>query len=252
MGKSHISVRKHMWWDPSEGEPSEPTSTVVLTSGRGHYVDIRVLKDKDVPISSLTLDTPSLEKLDWGFAGVSKELKPPSPDDESQVMEWIHWVDSRHLQKERGKPSSDVGHCFSLPNGDMLEKGSMKNPATGIVTEYEELWGDVEIETTPHAGNREKIVTVLRTVGSSSEHDSKASNGMVIRVGQFIQGIIVQDRQLALERWHYGGKWERQIRMGSSSLSLPCALLFEPSDLAEGEEVANHGVRWQVLEKQVG
>jgi hypothetical protein len=160
-------------------------------------------------------------------------------------MEWQHWVDSRDSSGRN--TAKDVGRCHPQPNGDTLELGSMINPETGTETEYEELWGTATIESTDPRGPKAKHVVVLQMVEKPPDNGTDSpSKGMAIRVGQFIQGIVVHNGLVTVERWTYDKGWLRVVRLGSAEL--PCSLLFDPSTLVEGEPISSGRFSWKVLE----
>ena len=85
---------------------------------------------------------------------------------------------------------------WARPNGDVLERGKMIKPGTGLVTTYEELWRDLEVEVV----GQEKTCTsvVLR-----AQDDGKGLRGMVIRVGGWCQGILKVGNDVTIERWQW-------------------------------------------------
>lgn len=257
MGKPHISVRKHICWDPyNGGQPSEPTSTIVLTSARNFYVDVRMLKADDTGAqSTMHGGQNSFAGLDWAFAGTSSTLRSPIAGDTAEIMEWQHWIDSRHPKEESKDEVRDVGRCYQQKNGDTQELGSMVNPDTGVETEYEELWGSSAIESTEPDTTR-KVAVVLQTVerprdGTDTNVDTVADcKGLVIRVGQHIQGLAIHNGNATVERWTYNRdrkQWQKVVCLGSSEL--PCPRLFDPIRVAQGEKLSCGRVSWQVMEQ---
>jgi len=92
----------------NNGEAAEATSTLVLTSPRGHFVDIRPLKKSGssltLPLPAVTRDivepsfgTIDLSGLQWAFAGKATTTDRP---DGSQHCAWTHLVDSQTLAVE--------------------------------------------------------------------------------------------------------------------------------------------------------
>ncbi|KAI0321532.1 hypothetical protein OF83DRAFT_1051098 [Amylostereum chailletii] len=117
-----ISVRNGIAW--GDGPSEEPTDTLVLT-GKRYFVDCRVWKN-----SLITGNT-----LDWAFAGTKS-----STDTLGQTHStWHHTVDSRTFE-----PTTDEGILWPDPNDPLktIERGSMCNPATGLIEDYEEIWLD--------------------------------------------------------------------------------------------------------------
>ena len=258
-----ISIREYIRWLPESA--SEPTTTVVLTSAENCFVDIRILKpiqggyvegvteSNQAPPFSITTgsvltqilpDVLPLSRLDWAFAGTSSSEMRTSADGTAIVHStWRHWVDSRYAKPEEVK---DEGDMFLQTQGRTLERGSMVNPATDRMTEYEECWQDVEATTMASEGNsedRKKVSTVLQL------HDeAHRARGMVVRVGQFCQGIFRVGSQVSLERWEWekSGGWKRTVRIGD--LWVPCGVVLEGEKLVMGGEVRHGEYSWKVVE----
>jgi len=92
----------------NDGEAAEATSTLVLTSPYGHFVDIRPLKKSGssptLPLPAVTRDTvepvsgtTGLPGLQWAFAGRATTTER---SDGTQHCAWIHLVDSQTLAVE--------------------------------------------------------------------------------------------------------------------------------------------------------
>jgi len=134
---------------------------------------------------------------------------------------------------------------YPQPDGAVLEKGNMVNPATGLMTDYEELWTDLEPSSTEKRQERWSVVLIL-------DDEASGTKGMVIRVGEYVQGIIKVNRQITVERWAWedgkdGAKaWTRMVRLGD--YFLPCSLGFYPEKIALGGEVAFGDFKWVVSE----
>ncbi|KAK6542752.1 hypothetical protein TWF694_006693 [Orbilia ellipsospora] len=128
-----ISTRISIAWGPSFTH-SEPTDTLVLTA-KTYFVDQRLLKP----------DNPSTpQSVSWAFAGTSTSHPVPDTPNHRRGV-WTHLVSSVPFAK--GEKPSDEGILCPHPDHPndpevWLETGSMVNPETGIVTEYEEVWRD--------------------------------------------------------------------------------------------------------------
>lgn len=254
-----ISTREYIRWLPEQA--SEPTSTVVLTSANNRFVDIRILRptqDKHVDEDSerneasynhncermlIMTDIHHLDRLEWAFAGTSESAAHADPQGKLTVhSKWHHWVDSRHNDAEG---VTDEGDMFPQANGQTLEVGSMTNPATGRMTEYEECWNDVDpiVTSSGDDGNAKKVCAVLQL-----HDDAHEVRGMVARVGQYCQGILRAGSELSLERWKWDeqGGWKRQIRMGD--LWVPCGVVLDGQRLKMGGEVKFGQYLWKVVE----
>ncbi|TID28218.1 hypothetical protein CANINC_002651 [Pichia inconspicua] len=125
-----VSRRHAIHWPKSQpnGE-NEPTSTIVVSSPNGFFVDVRCTKGETL--------TP-----EWFFSG--HEII--DPHDES-VIEFNHeFFDSQYVSNCTADIPADIG-TFSDPQdegeraaGIRVEKGTMVNPVTGILEPYVEKW----------------------------------------------------------------------------------------------------------------
>ena len=148
---------------------------------------------------------------------------------------------------------TDEGDMTVLPNGDVLEKGTTTDTATGAGTAYEELWTDLEVDVIPEEGG--KFSTVLRAQTSTAR-------GMVIRVGGWCQGLLIEDadegggRRMTVERWrwmseendpHQGpGYWKRVVRIGEGEI--PGPVMLRGVGGGEETEVGGGVLKWEVVE----
>lgn len=186
-----------------------------------------------------------MSRLQWGFAGTSSTtLKQTDPN--NNVAEpiphckWAHWIDSQH-----DGPVTDEGDMYPQPDGTVLEKGSMVNPATGLMTDYEELWMDLESGSTTKDEMRWSLVLSL-------DDKLNRAKGMVIRVGEHVQGIVKNDGRITVERWVWedsrlGVKdWTRKVRLGDDFL--PCSVLFQPEGMHSGGKVRYGEFWWAIKE----
>ncbi|KZF22896.1 hypothetical protein L228DRAFT_268271 [Xylona heveae TC161] len=264
MPSASISERRSIRWVPEPA--SEPTSTLVLTSPGSHFVDIRVLKLSYFKQPKFANDSSSTARIDWAFAGQSHSEKATTEGAASHGR-WEHWVDSRS-----DDPQVDEGDMFPQPSGLVLEKGRGPHPTTGEITDYEETWRDLKIQSTDDEDK--KCAIVLRTAGNN-----KDSIGMVVRVGSWCQGIIKSGGNLHVERWRWrsrdtyapvsvgaiigseddsggwsvqtfpteSGTWERVVGMGRGTL--PCPLTFKPEGLEQGQTTDVGDITWEVIER---
>lgn len=239
MSTPSITQRKHVRLIP--GDPSEPTSTIVLTSLTSHYVDIRIDKAAHQSESQQHLEINSPSILDWAFAGTSTVTQGSGPDKPSHSV-WEHWIDSKS-----DNPASDEGDMYVQENGDVLEKGTQKHPDTGEEVEYEELWTDLVINVIPEEGGR--YSTVLK-------HESEDAKGLFVRVGGWCQGILKEGGKLTVERWrwatqendeHQGpGYWKRIVRFGDGEM--PSPTLYKGIKDSKDTTVVSGELKWEVVE----
>lgn len=100
--------------------------------------------DSDGPFAS---SDPDGHIIEWAFAGKTRTReinKPGGNGGPYKHSVWEHWIDS----KSTTTPSEpDEADLYTLPNGDVLERGKQSLPtiAAGKECEYEELWSNLEI-----------------------------------------------------------------------------------------------------------
>ncbi|KAI0455672.1 hypothetical protein F5B21DRAFT_187945 [Xylaria acuta] len=228
-----ISIRNSIRWLPDAA--SEPTSTIVLTSPEHRFVDIRVLKDVSDPRTG----------LDWAFAGISSsEIR-----DGVRHSTWRHVVDSRTRTPET---VVDEGDIFPQDDGGTLETGRMANPATGRLTDYEEVWTDLEAEGIPEIDQNSGGLVHQpegRCVVLELDDAEREARGMTICLGRYCQSVVRIGDRFAAERWLWeDGEWKCKYQVGDILLPGPehtCITVLSP-----GEEVILGDTlqRWRVVE----
>jgi hypothetical protein len=253
----YISTRAFIQWLPNP--PSEPTSTVVLTSSQRHFVDIRVLADQAVDPAH----------VEWAFAGRSTSKVV----DGKTLSQWHHWIDSKST-----RPGEVVDKGEMMPEDDeglALEKGEMVNPATGRLTEYVEGWRDGEIGVVLAPGREivEGFYEELRGRGVSvdgvrdllateaesrlsivlqHEDVARRSRGMVIRLGHLCQGVMRVGEDFAYERWEWSQEDGWQQTSVSGKLSMPCDVLTILAERITIDTTIKYGneddLTWQCVE----
>lgn len=232
-----ISIRQSIRWLPDRA--SEPTHTIVLTSPARRFVDIRILKDRD----------PAQPSLEWAFAGVS------SSEDRNGVMHsvWRHLVDSRTQTPEA---VVDEGDIFPQEHGRTLETGRMVNPMTGKLTDYEEVWSDLEAEDMPRTSRDSAEPTTTqqqlrrRCVVLELRDQERGARGMAVCLGAYYQAVVRVGDQFAAERWKWGkGRWQFEYKTGPGWTPEPEHISNHES-LSLGEELPSQDAtqRWTVVE----
>lgn len=228
----------------------------MLTAPSGQFVDIRFPKDA----------TSAREASDhssfWSFSGKAfttfhDATRQPHAIDMPYTAhcKFLHDIDSR------GPGISDEGDMFLLMNGDCLEMGIMKNPATGKEELYKEYWHSAEKLPNPNGQDDENICLVACATSPASV------KGIVIRLGGRVQGIISSgdesgQQTVEVERWTRDrnstralpvdqyiseappGPWSRDVR---SSGFLPGGWLCLPG-CQVGDSLEYNGILWQVTE----
>ena len=279
-----LSIREWIQWHPSqeaETEPSkasattssdsararskEPTSTLVLTTAKRTFIDIRIFLaalDNNTsyanPDSAGTTAVASLQTLgphplpqsavDWAMVGTS--FSAIHAEGQPWHARWEHWIDSRSPLGST-PAAADEGFMFPQDGRRTLEKGSMVNPESGRLEDYEEMWFDPDVQVIPGKGESAKRWCVVLRL------DQGDWKGAVVRVGQFVQGMIMGPNELCLERWEFDldgevegrrADWRRSLRVGDRYL--PCAVTWsDVENLEVGHEVKHSEVVWKVEEK---
>jgi hypothetical protein len=192
-----LSIRYSIHWPEYEQSESEPTSTVVLTSPAGRYVDIRKL---------INLTDQNSENLgfDWYFAGYEIELS-------STKIEFNHdFFDSKYIDYfySHGKSStgfinsSDIGNFSNSTNeeeinkGIRIETGKMLNPKTNKIENYIEKWisCNPKIDKLQFIGDLKlncKCIVLDTLNGGISDNESQNNYiGRYILYGNWIQALI--------------------------------------------------------------
>ncbi|KAF3048783.1 hypothetical protein E8E11_009287 [Didymella keratinophila] len=240
--------------------PFEPTSTLVLTSPGKTFVDLRYLRPVKAGETALP-NAGETKRLEWGFAGKSESepVKKKHPEFGAYGHStWTHWVDSRVAVGQR--IPGDDGDMYDLGEGLFLEHGHAFHPHLGRVAGHEELWRDVGVLPTGSApmdgGNTKmgKVCVLLRC-----HNEVEQIRGVVIRVGQFCQGILQHGQVTTTERWEFDAedksdeqnekKWKRTARTGDAFL--PCAVTFRTEIVQLGGRVSYAGFEWVVEEAWV-
>ncbi|KAL2165011.1 hypothetical protein VTH06DRAFT_307 [Thermothelomyces fergusii] len=270
-----ISVREYIRWLP--GEPSEPTSTIVLTTPNRLFVDLRILKPTARDGDSRTDDVnlpPS--RLDWAIAGTSSSTAIISPQDSENPGQqklvrhgrWAHWIDSRTAKCDG---VVDEGDVFDNPPdpGLEVERGRMVNPATGLEADYEEGWRSVPIEGVPSpadagggsGGGEEAAVSCLALrMEGAEEGDGPGGTGpaggikrgLLVRLGQYCQAFARDGDRITVERlkWDPGQKrWVTQVRIGDQALPTEVATYFAHGTTLGDEVKVSGGAIWKVVER---
>ena len=256
----YISTRAFIQWLPNQ--PSEPTSTVVLTSSQRHFVDIRIPYNPP-------LDGVNPAHLEWAFAGRSTSKVV----DGKTLSQWHHWIDSKSTEPEEVVDKGEM--LLEDDEGLALEKGEMVDPATDRLTEYVEGWRDGEIGVVPPPGEElvkefyEELsgrgVSVdglrdLRAADASSklsivlQHEDVAhrSRGMAIRLGHVCQGVMRVGDDFAYERWEWTHEDGWRQTSVSRKLSMPCDVLTILAEEISTGTTINYGneddLTWRCVE----
>lgn len=231
-----ISLRDSIRWLPEPA--SEPTSTLVITSPKRNFVDIRVLRPEGSASNWPTSEEKvPLDRIDWLIAGTS--LSWSREAGKVSRGQWRHWIDSRTTDTA---DLADEGDMYPQADGTTLEVGRMENPETGKETDYEEVWRD--LNAFPE-GLDDPLEAITVQIDQGDE-----AKGSVVRLGGFCQGFLRKGERLSAERWVWidgGAGWKRTISIGEDEL--PCSqVLVSKSKWHVGDSVAVGEDKWKVIE----
>lgn len=237
-----ISRRIKIRWGSDDF--SEPTDTLVLTSPKRYFVDVRILK------TALPGQILPRSSIDWAFAGSSSHL-PTVPHGAAGHSVFKHWVDSRTTHPESVVDEGDM--VPSAQGGsEVIETGHMVNPATGIDTEYEERWSE---ELPELVSGRPLSALVLQL-----HDDTNGKRGLLVRVGSRAQGVLRVGDKFTAERWEemspttHGdfAHWKRKFKAGDEgmvSLDDVAATDWTPSSDDDAHPFLNFvSGKWKVVE----
>jgi Protein HRI1 len=228
-----ISKRLNIRWIP-EGF-YEPTSTLVLNSPSGLYVDLRIdlrtphaidgetglslANDQVVGYSGTSIEKASnLSKASWAVAGQAFYSTDPDGKLRGRWTHWASYIPSPHgIDPMEGQ--EDTGTMFTLPDGTTREDGEMINPDTGKLTVYQETWGDVtaaEFAPRWESGALASHQSLPGTTGHKRKSgryivastETKTAKGMIVWVGQVCQGVLKYTNEsgqvkVVAERWEH-------------------------------------------------
>lgn len=172
-----------------------------------------------------------LSRLDWAIAGISSSITHTIEGKSISRSQFVHWIDSRTSAPEN---ATDEGDMYPQPDGTTLEKGSMLNPDTGIVTAYEEVWDDDNILSTDVA----QVCVVLK-------YENSDGRGLVVKLGKYCQGFMKIGEHISLERWEWNDQVVCVVKIGTDEL--PCKLAMQ-KNYKVGEEVIVADRCWTVVE----
>ncbi|KAF2398513.1 hypothetical protein EJ06DRAFT_583763 [Trichodelitschia bisporula] len=227
-----ISHRLSIHFSPSNPstKPTETTSTLVLTSPTGLFVDMRIPLPLPSPSATLHPLPPDM----WAFAGCTYRDAPVANG--SWACAWSHAIDTLHAP---GAPRpKDEGTMFPLLKNRTREVGAMENPDTGRVEEYEEMWEDEELVDVGD-GIECAVARWWTGEGWDGEREMKDRLGLVVRVGKWAQGIVRDGEGVWVERWEWAdGGWRAVWRGGSGDgkVGVVDVIKLEERGVVEGRD----------------
>jgi Protein HRI1 len=263
--QASIHKRLNIRWIPSPFH--ESTSTLILSSPSGLFVDLRIKLHTPRPIDGATglpahagtgaassaaepayhvedeEEASALKELEWAVAGQAAY----APDEESGKTRgtWTHWISyipglAPYIDFDGGEAVEDTGLNTVLPDGTTREEGAMVNPDTGLITAYEETWASVPVTNPaplfrserPRPGGAFSQIQSPSLASPASmarkrvsgtylvaKLDSPSAQGLIIWVGQSMQGFAKhtspssRQRTVVAERWHFYAQPGNQLEI---------------------------------------
>ncbi|ETS75913.1 hypothetical protein PFICI_12857 [Pestalotiopsis fici W106-1] len=106
---------------------------------------------------------------------------------------FTHWIDSRHVDAAAVR---DEGDMFpGEDKGESLERGHMVNPDSGLDEMYEESWV---------SGIKLDEEGVEDSSGYVLKYEHGDNKGLVVRIGDLVQGVLRENGDIGLFRWELG------------------------------------------------
>jgi len=209
----------------------------VLTSHDSWFVDVRILTaaQEDGTREALPTDGRPITRLEWAFAGKSSTSQSEVAGGPAHTI-WSHAIDS-----QTSDPQRDEGDMYEQEDGDVLECGQNIDAESGEVKKYEELWHDIGVEL---VGQEKDYLSVVLT----TDNQDNNTKGMIVRVGNWCQGILKVGEDTTVERWQWsrGDDWQLVAKLGTKLLI--CGATFDNSSLELGKVIRHHDLDWHVIE----
>lgn len=158
---------------------------------------------------------------------------------------FIPFINSRAgISSQDEDEDEDEGLFRELENGDVLEVGSIRNPATGLVQEYEEVWRRIL-----QAPENEASVVIIERVASNEPR------ALVGRIGAWEVGMRDASPTEPFMAWRCDqdevtGEWKEVYSIGGEVARIRRLIprippLVSPS---RGEKLVLAGKEWLVRE----
>lgn len=236
-----LSTRVSIQWGSEN--PSENTDTLVFTTKKEHFVDVRILKS-EYPHIQEGLEPREFEEIfDWIIIGDEEPIAG------TNKIQFNHTVNLQEILRslKSGLPllecknAPDVGDFSAIEGSeDRKETGSMVNPSTGLVTLYVELWRSLNPNKTTFA---EEVREGRDKNGGKDTSDDELINftfdlndgpryGRIIALGNWVQGVIYDSSEkthpLSVVRAFYNceaKEWVTLIKYGVHEFPDPSAVI---------------------------
>lgn len=190
------------------GQAEDPTSSLVLRSKRGYYVDVRVRRGITPNEPELPNEGGPIERLLLARAGRcgtdgKSQTEPPS---RKRCAEWIQETSvnsdqARNKEVREDKEEWKTQRSSPVGFGQLVGQAVIADPVTGAPITFDELSIELPVSPVNCDGIRTSIVLRIR----DEERDVR---GTVVRVGEWCQGILQIGHDISVERWKWVTKRE--------------------------------------------
>lgn len=191
-----LSTRISIEWVPNDAE--ELTSTMVFSTEKGTFTDVRVFKDKYPYLKKPGQPEPVEQVFQFALLGWEEDIAGTNRMAFHTDVNLAEIVKSIRTGRplDECKAAPDVGAFWAIENSeDRKETGSMENPATGRVTEYVEVWRSLNPEESS------PTTEVREGHWKSGNSDQKVREcvydtvthgyiGRIVRLGNWVQGVL--------------------------------------------------------------
>lgn len=152
------------------------------------------------------------------------------------MLRWEHIIDSRGAPADGD--GGDEGAFDVLPNGDVLETGTMFNPASGKEEAYEEMWRRFPVEAGASYCVLERV-----DAGWGKPGNRQAFLG---RFGSRALGLAQDGAVFRAYRDELEGEGWKRVYAFDVGEVLPALDVVQDAGWKEGETVALGGGEWVV------
>lgn len=223
-----LSKRISIQWLSEQA--GELTDTLVISTPKCFSTDVRIFKEHYPYEKGNDLDLDAMDKI-FEFVSMGTEIDIEGTNQvqfpsEVNLQEIVQAIKTGKSVEECKAPP-DIGTFWPIEGSeDRKETGSMVNPATGVCTDYVEVWRSLNpAETTPDEEVREnhwknkKEDTEVGVYTYNAQEDNH--RGRLIRLGNWVQAVFYAytngKHELSVLRAYYdesSGQWQYLIRYG--------------------------------------
>jgi hypothetical protein len=217
-----------------------------LQSSKRYFVDLGVVQARLIQ-NFVTPSDPEAVVLEHAVGGRFNDFEATmdmpiafmdAPRARTVMRIQYPWLDSKEDNPEI--------HSMILnyhPDGKRyIRTGTVADPGYRNPQVFAENWANTDVHATEREPPGRPCCIVLRTTS-----DSAVAEGLIVRVGQYCQGIIKVDGEMSAERWYWDefDEWERLFHIGPQFI--PCAMALD-NETRKGAILRFGAIVWEVCE----